>query len=356
MNEIDLSIVVVSWNTRDLVLACLEQIDAELRRTRAGDPVIETFVVDNGSRDATAEAVRETHPWVKLVALPENTGYARGNNAALRLAQGRVVLLLNSDVSINRAAVLRCLEVLQQTPDAGAVGPQLLHADGRPQNTMHPHPSVWSEMLPSLLLETLWPSRFPSKRRPPREVRAVAAVRGAALFVKGDVLREVGPLSESYFFFLEETDWCLRMQSAGWRVLFVPDVAVVHQLGASSKRVDPLATRIEYHRSLYHFLRVHRGASAVRVVQGIRVLKSLGSLALLGLAAPFSSGARARGAQRYGLLRWHVAGCPVEGGLADWSDSRTSQGTSDDPDPTGDQTGPQTGDQTPMKSFNEESR
>jgi hypothetical protein len=147
-------------------------------------------------------------------------------------------------------------------------------------------------------------------------VRAVDAVRGAALFVKREVVEEVGLLSEDYFFFLEETDWCLRMGRAGWSVLFVPEARVAHGLGASSKRVDPLATRIEYHRSLYHFLRVHRGESTVRAVRAIRVLKSLASVVLLGLVAPFSAPARRRGAERRALLRWHFAGCPATGGLA----------------------------------------
>lgn len=319
MSEIDLSIVVLTWNTRELVLQCLDGIDAELRGDATADLVIETFVVDNGSQDGTAEAVRDRHPWVQLIALPENVGYARGNNAAIASARGRVVLLLNSDVSIDRAAVLRCLEVLRQSPDAGAAGPHLVHVDGRPQNSMHPFPSFWTELLPSLWLETLWPQRFPSKRHLPRETRDVDAVRGAAFFVKREVIAQVGALAEDYFFFLEETDWCLRMRAAGWRVLFVPDARVVHRLGASSKRVDPLATRIEYHRSLYHFLRVHRGAATARAVRAIRVWKSLGSVALLGLAAPFSPNARRRGAERRGLLRWHHAGCPAEGGLASLS-------------------------------------
>ncbi len=325
MSAVDLSIVVVAWNTRELVLECLDRIDQELRcesapsgpnRPDPPDRTIEVWLVDNGSQDGTAAAVRERTPWVEVIALPENTGYACGNNAALSRVRGRVVLLLNSDVQVNRAAVLRCLEVLDRTPDAGAVGPCLRHPDGRPQNTIHPFPSFWSELLPTVGLELLWPTRFPSKRRPPTEVRAVDAVRGAALFVKRDVLRQVGPLAEDYFFFLEETDWCWRIQRAGWRVLFVPDATVTHGLGASSKQVDPLATRIEYHRSLYRFLCLHRGESTARAVRAIRVAKSLASVALLSLAAPASARARRRLAERLALLRWHFAGCPAEGGLA----------------------------------------
>ena len=126
----------------------------------------------------------------------------------------------------------------------------------------------------------------------------------------------MGTLDEDYFFFLEETDWCLRMHRSGWRVVFVPDATVVHQLGASSKRVDALATRIEYERSLDHFLQVHRGAATARAVRAIRIVKSLGSALLLAPPSAFSERARSRAAQRWGLLRWHFAGRSGEGGLA----------------------------------------
>jgi GT2 family glycosyltransferase len=134
--------------------------------------------------------------------------------------------------------------------------------------------------------------------------------------LKREALIALGLLSEDYFFFLEETDWCLRAQRAGWRVVFVPDASAVHQLGASSKRVDPLATRIEYQRSLDHFLRVHRGAATARAVRAIRMVKSLGSLLLLAVPAAFSERARRRAAERLGALRWYFAGRLDEGGLA----------------------------------------
>ncbi len=186
---------------------------ATLRRSlsalRAQDPPAhEIIVVDNGSSDASAEAVRERFPDVEVVALPDNVGYARGNNAGLERCSGRNVLLLNTDVRLERAPLERCLAVLEATPDAGVLGMQLLHADGRRQNSIHAFPGLATELLPLALLELLAPRRYPSKRYRHSEPIDVDAVQGAALLARRRVIEQVGPLPEEYFFFLEETVWC----------------------------------------------------------------------------------------------------------------------------------------------------
>jgi len=314
---IDLSIVLLSWNGRDLTLACLASIDREIRsRTDAGRLETETIVVDNGSSDGTAEAVRERFPWAQLVALPRNRGFAGGNNAGLALAKGRHVCLLNNDTLVQRDGFETCVRFLDANADVGAVAPQLLHPDGRKQNSIHNFPTVLLELVPRGVLETLFPRRYPSKRFEHDGPLDVEAVLGACMVVRRTAVETVGPMPEDYFFFLEETDWFYAMRQAGLRVVHLPEARLVHVHGASTKRVVPLPTRIEYHRSLYHFFAKRRGVGAAFAVAAIRVVKLLVALVVLAPVALVSSRERERWRQRAWILVWHVAGRPVEWGLA----------------------------------------
>ena len=318
MSGVDLSIVVLTWNDRELALACLESIDREVRSRRDPERIeTETIVVDNGSSDGTAQAVRERFPWAEVVALPRNVGFAAGHNAGLaRAKRGRHVLLLNNDTEVQRDAFERCVRFLDATPDVGAVGPQLLSRDGRKQNSIHAYPSLLTEAVPRGLLETLFPRRFPSKRYAHAGPLDVEAVLGACIAVRRAALEGVGPLPEDYFFFLEETDWLLRMTRAGWRVVHLPEARLVHLHGAGTKKKVPFATRIEYHRSLYLFFRKNRGAGQAALVVGLRVARLAAAIVALWPLALVSARERERWRERLGILAWHARGCPVSWGLA----------------------------------------
>ncbi|MCC6642678.1 MAG: glycosyltransferase family 2 protein [Deltaproteobacteria bacterium] len=314
---IDLSIVIVSYETRDITLECLDAIDRELRaRQDAGGLVTETIVVDNASSDGSAQAIAARHPWVKGITLPSNVGFARGCNAGLREAAGRHAVLLNSDTIVRRGALERCVEFLDAHCDVGVVGPQLLHADGRRQNSVHSAPGVLTELVPRGVLEMLLPRSFPSKRRRIAAPVDVDAVLGACLVVRRDVWQKLGGLPEEYFMFLEETDWCWSIRDAGWRIVHLPDVELVHLSGASSARRDALRKRIEYHRSLYRFLAKRRGTVAVCVVRAQRIVKGAVGLVLGAPLACISGSQRRRWRERAGLLSWHLRGCPDGEGLA----------------------------------------
>ncbi|MCH7599720.1 MAG: glycosyltransferase family 2 protein [Myxococcales bacterium] len=315
-NVIDLSVVILSFNTRAHLLECLESVEREIcgpdmKRTS------EVIVVDNGSNDGSVSALRENFSWVDVIALKKNIGYARGNNLALARTRGRIVLLLNSDVVLEPGSIETTFAFLEEHPQVGAAGIQLIHPDGRLQNSIHRYPSFPREVFPVWLLETLVPGRFPSKRRPVRAPIEVESVLGAVLFVRREVLERVGLLPEAYFFFLEETDWCWQMRRAGFSIYHIPGARALHHSGASSKKKDPIATRIEYHRSLYHFLRVNRGVSSATGVRALRILKGLVSippLALLAVVSPYHR-MRLRSVGR--LLLWHAIGCPASWGLSE---------------------------------------
>jgi GT2 family glycosyltransferase len=316
---IDLTIVIVSYETRDLLSRCLESVaeacayDSTL--------VVETIVVDNGSRDESAECARTSPLGPRVVCLSRNLGFAAAANQGLRLRRGRHVLLLNTDVEIDPELLSRGVGILDERQDAGVLGAALRHPSGRRQRSVHALPDLVSEIVPEPILR-LWRPEIASWKLgigpadAAMKPRVVEAVRGAVFFVHGDLLEQIGLLDEGYFFFLEETDYCWRVRAAGRHVLHCDSLRAIHGLGASSKRRVPLATRIEFHRSLYHYLdrRCGRGVSGVARI--FRVARM--SIGLLGLhcVAAFSPAARRRKTERTGLLLWHLRGRPQGDGLA----------------------------------------
>ena len=167
---IDLSIVVVSHGTRDLLAACLASIERARRAT--GAPSVETIVVDNGSCDGSVEVARAAAVQPRLVACVRNRGFAAAVNVALRLRRGRHVLLLNSDAEVDAALLRGGSTLLDESPGVGALGVALVHPDGRPQRSVHPLPDWTTELLPEPLLRRLRPRGFASTKR--RAARASA--------------------------------------------------------------------------------------------------------------------------------------------------------------------------------------
>ena len=312
----DLSIVIVSWNTRALTLDCLASLEVAL--VDAGVAMVaEVLVVDNASSDGTVAAIAARFPSVRVIASPRNLGFAAGCNAGVRAASGRHVLFLNSDARIDGQALGGCVDFLDHHADVGVVGPQLLDVAGRRRNSIHNAPTLTSELVPKALLQFLFRRRFPSRRWVGDRPLDVEAVTGAAFFARATAIAEVGPLPEDYFLFLEETDWCLRMRRAGWRVVHLPTFFAVHIAGASSKRRDPALTRIEYHRSLYHFFRVNRGMGSTAMVFALRLLKTVFYL-IVRVPVGLVGGERGRASLRVhrSVLAWHLRGCPRSVGFA----------------------------------------
>jgi GT2 family glycosyltransferase len=313
----DLSIVVVSWNGRELLEGCLTSIEREVRERRGeGRIETETLVVDQASSDGSAAAVRARFPFAEVIELPANVGFAAGNNVGLRRAKGRHAVLLNNDTIVLPDGLERLVRYLDAHPDVGVVGPQLLNPDGSKQNSVHSIPNFVTEIVPKGLLESIAPWRYPSKRFEHPGPIAVEAVLGACLMVRREVWEDVGPMPEEYFFFLEETDWCLRIRRAGWKVVHVPEARIVHVHGATTKKRVPAETRIEYHRSLYRFFRTHRGERAVRVLLAVRIAKGFLYAATGWLPALVSARARDRWLQNLRVLAWHLRGRPAREGLA----------------------------------------
>jgi len=308
-----LTVVIVSYNTRELLLQCLESL---FKGTEG--IATEVFVVDNASKDESAEAVEKTFPQVHLIRNPENHGFARAVNQGLKRSRGEYLLLLNPDTTIPQDTLPEMLSFLEDHPNAGAAGPQLLHEDGRLQNSFANFPTLATELLNKSLLRTLFPGRYPGKNRKFSGPVEVESVIGACMLVKREAFHSVGMLDEGYFFFLEETDWCLRMRKSGWKIFFLPHLRVLHLQGRSAGET-PLPARIEYYRSRYRFFTVHRPKVSGMILRAglfIRlVLESLASL-LISLSSLFLYRKEVRRLRtRVGLLVWHLAGCPDNQGL-----------------------------------------
>ena len=317
---IDLSVIIASYETPQLLEACL----VALARARSSLPdlVFEVIVVDNGSRDDSVSRARRSPARPRIIAGLDNRGFAAAMNRGLNVARGRHALLLNSDAEVDARLLSSAVAMLDADPTIGVLGPALLHPDGRPQRSVHRWPSLWTELLGERTVAALSDRTLAKRIKAAREEEGlvdVPAVRGAVFFIRGGGRGEVGPLDEGYFFFLEETDYCLRARLAGLRVVFAPGLTARHGLGGSSKARAPLAARIEYHRALDRFLRRHRGervARCVRLWRAARQTLALPLLAALLLQPGGGRKHRARCAQRVGLVLWHLRGRPAQPGFA----------------------------------------
>jgi GT2 family glycosyltransferase len=223
----------------------------ECLRSLAGGAA-EVFVVDNASEDGSAEAVRALRPEVTLIANAANEGFARANNQALRLAQGRYVCLLNPDTEVQPGALGRLQAALDRDPQLGIVGPRLLNPDGSLQSAGLRFPSRAD--LAGGAIPWGRPARRPRRRHAAREsVAECDWLLGACMMIRREVLEQVGLLDEAYFMYGEEKDLCYRAKQAGWRVACVPEAEVVHHGGQSADQA-PVQSYLAFLDSQFHFL------------------------------------------------------------------------------------------------------
>ncbi len=313
MTHHHLSIIIVNWNTKNLLEKCLETLKQTLQ-AQAG----EIFVVDNGSTDGSKEMVRTRFPEAILIDNPSNLGFARANNQALRLSKGKYILLLNPDTQVEKGAIETLTTFLDKCSEVGVVGAQLLYQNGSKQNAIANFPTLATELLNKSLLRWLFPGRFPGKERTYDEPIEVDSVIGACMMVRREAMEQVGLLDEDYFLFLEETDWCYRMKKVGWKVYHVPQARVIHFQGKSADQ-DKKRAKIEYYRSRYLFFKKHRGrgqALILRIGLLVRLVFEEISMFLTCLFTLFSIKKLRKRLSLYSyLLWWHFKGCPEGMGL-----------------------------------------
>lgn len=234
---LDVSVVIVSYRSRALLGECLDSVRASLVASGLAGEVV---VVENGSPDGTAELVREQYPWVRLVVNAENRGFAAAANQGMRLARGRVIVLLNPDTRVVGDALGRLVRFLERHPTVGVAGPRLRFPDGRTQPSRRRFPTLLTGFLESTLVQDYWRAnrvlaRYYVADRSEDELQEVDWLVGACLAIRREALRSVGLLDERFFLYSEEVEWFWRLRRAGWRVVYLPDAEVVHVEGASSE-------------------------------------------------------------------------------------------------------------------------
>lgn len=308
MQAVAMSIVIVNWNTHDLLIRCLDSLNTHVKAS------CEVFVVDNGSTDGSAAMVREKFPQVHLIANPDNRGFAAANNQALRQARGRYLVLLNTDALLFDDSLDKLITQLDEQTDIGMAGLQLLNEDGSKQNSIANIPSLLTELTNKSLLRKYWPARFPGKEHHFTEATDVESLIGACLVIRSQTAREVGLLDEDYFLWFEETEWTWRAAKHGWRIVFFPQFAIYHYQGKSAAK-SPCRARIEYWRSRYIFFRKnYRTLENLILVTGLltELLVELLLNATMGLWSPKHRGRRKI---YWTILLWHLAGMPADWGL-----------------------------------------
>jgi hypothetical protein len=309
----DLSIIIVNWNTKEYLLQCLDSV-------RGAGPTDswETIVVDNASSDGSEAEAKKRFPGIQWLTNEINLGFATATNRGLRKARGEYALLLNPDTRVREGAVETLVSFMDGHPEAGAAGAQLLNPDGSKQNSIANFPSLATELLNKNLLRWFFPGRFPGKERDYSMPMEVDSVIGACMIVRRKAIEQVGLLDEDYFLFLEETDWCYRMKKAGWKIFHVPDAGVYHLQGKSAEKEKKRA-RVEYYRSRYLYFRKHQG-NAERFVLRIGLMVKLAVESVLtGLMILLTLVAAKKWKRRFSvyayLLRWHLKGRPEGMGL-----------------------------------------
>lgn len=266
----DVSVVIVSFNTRELLAECLTSLEQ-----MAGGVRYEAIVVDNASRDQSAERVERDFPQVRLLRSKVNLGFAAANNLGFQHCRGRYVVLLNSDAFLRADALPLAVQRMDAHPDVGLAGGLLLGRDDSWQPSARQFPSLLNDFLSlSGLSARFARNRFLGRQdrtwADPHEAAAVDWVPGAFSIIRRDVLEKIGYFDERFFLYYEEVDLCRRIRAAGFTVQYWPEIVVTHIGGESSRTVSHLTLSgsgaqltLWRLRSAYLYYRKHHGAFGV---------------------------------------------------------------------------------------------
>jgi N-acetylglucosaminyl-diphospho-decaprenol L-rhamnosyltransferase len=279
---LDLSIIIVNWNTRDMLAQCLATVLADIQT--APHLQVETLLVDNASTDDSIHMVRSRFSWVKLLENAKNVGFAAANNQAIQQSNGRYVLLLNPDTEVKPGALATLVDFMETHHQAGAAGAYLLNPNGTLQTSCYPFPTLAGEMWRLLHVDMLYPyGVYPMAGWSFDRPRAVEVIQGAALILRRSALEQVGLLDDLYFMYTEEVDLCYRLRQAGWQLYWIPKAKIVHYGGQSTQQV-PLKMFLCLYQSKLFFIRKHHGWLAALIYKLILAAISVIRLLLAPLA------------------------------------------------------------------------
>jgi len=253
--ECDLSIIIVNWNTKDLLSQCIESIKAHTKRTS-----FEIIVVDNFSSDGSPGMVEESFPDVFLIKNKKNNGFGKANNQGLTKASGKYILFLNSDVVVEENCLDEMFDFMEQNPDVAASSCKLTFPDGTLQHSCRKFPRFKTFFLMLLGLRYFFPNmktfrEYLTLDWDHSDVKEVDQIMGSFMFMIKDVLDQIGSFDERYWMYFEEVDLCLRIKEAGRKIVHYPHVSALHFLSKSSEQWGEAKRINEFQSSLLKYFK-----------------------------------------------------------------------------------------------------
>lgn len=231
----DISIIIVSFNTRELLIKCLKSVKEAVKNLKQT-----VFVVDNNSSDKTVEAVRELFPWVKLIANTKNLGFAKANNQALRKANSKYVLILNPDSVLMPDTLIKMVKFMDENQNVAVASCRVELASGKLDRDCRRHfPTPWRAFCHFSSLEKLFRGskifdQYYMGYLPENKEHEIDSCAGAFMMVRSSCIKKVGYFDEDFFFYGEDLDWCFRFKKAGFKIVYTPITKIIHHKGASS--------------------------------------------------------------------------------------------------------------------------
>jgi GT2 family glycosyltransferase len=301
----ELSIILVNWNSLDYLRECISSIYADTR-----DISFEIIVVDNASPQGGVETLHEQFPDAKIIKSPENVGFAKANNIGFGQSTGSYVLFLNPDTQLLGPTLNIMLQHMKSLPDAGIVGCKMLNTDRTVQITsIQRFPTILNQVLNAEYLQLRWPNcplwsigpLFSSEAK----VVKVEVIPGACMLLRREVFAQVGMFSEDYFMYAEDLDLNYKLKGAGYTNYYVGETSIVHHGGRSSSRqkVSQWSTTMKY-RAMTRYYRKTRGPLYELMYRAMMGCAAVGRLFLLGIAYLFGSSAWNRESVRFAADKW----------------------------------------------------
>jgi GT2 family glycosyltransferase len=297
MAMIDLSVCLVSWNTREYLGEALQSIYQD----DAVEANLEVIVVDNASRDGSPQMVKDHFPQVKLIANDENRFLSAGLNQAIKASAGRHIVLLGSDVTVMPGALDIMLKFMDNCPTAGAVGGKITNPGGGVQLTCaRTFPTLLSEIIKGTSLDQLFPGnklfgRYLMSWWDHGETREVDLLDAACMMVRRKAIEDVGLLDEAFPLYSQDLDWCYRIKRAGWGVHCLPEAEVLHYDSRSVGQLNNSGikwSRVECRRGMLSFFKKHYGFWPFQLLRISTVMGLTAKLFLWRAYSPFSTSAR----------------------------------------------------------------
>ncbi len=260
-NVKEISIVIVNWNTKEYLNRCLESIIKDTKNYNT-----EIIVVDNDSTDGSVEFINNIFTDIKVINNDVNLGFAKGNNIGIKECTGKYVCLINPDVVVLNGCFTQLYKYMEQNPEIGLIGPQILNSEGLIQRSCMSFPTLWNNFCNAFALDSLFPrmklfSSLMMRYWGHNTICTVNVINGCFWMVRKKAIRQVGLIDERYFMYAEDIDWCKSFSECNWKIVFFPDAKAIH-IGAASSSKSPIRFYIEMKiANLKYWEKYHNKAS-----------------------------------------------------------------------------------------------